>query len=382
MTGRVARVSLWVAAIVIVLLVVGEAGAFFALRAHLIVPLGDSATPWLPKDLATPLAVKYWREHNASLGYDYLPFIVWRHVPYNGEMIVVDNDGLRRTSHAHCERNAYTIWMFGGSTMWGSGSPDWETIPSFLAGEYVKGGRQVCVRNYGESGWVSTQEVIELMLELKRAQRKPDLVIFYDGVNDVTTAWQFGTPYAHDDLPLIKRFVENREKLKRGSFAYILQTNTLEMLRVLSSRAGFWSLFPRREQRRGQRASGDVVKRLARVTAEYYFQNVAIVKDLAQGYGFQYRFFWQPVVFVGQKPLTPDEVMIRDGQILVSPGLDTMHQLTYDLVQAAKLPHLFYIADVFDNRSDTIYIDWAHVSAEGNRLVATRMYEILRQQAL
>lgn len=39
--------------------------------------------------------------------------------------------------------------------MWGTGSPDWGTIPAFLQSglQALKGG-PVCVVNFGESGWV------------------------------------------------------------------------------------------------------------------------------------------------------------------------------------------------------------------------------------
>ena len=44
------------------------------------------------------------------------------------------------------------------------------------------------VTNFGETGYVSTQNLIALMLEL-RAGRRPDVVVFYDGVNDTYSAY-------------------------------------------------------------------------------------------------------------------------------------------------------------------------------------------------
>ena len=69
-----------------------------------------------------------------------------------------------------------------------------------LAEQNDKAGRSVCVRNYGETGWVSTQELIKLMLELKRTGRKPDLVIFYDGANDVYLPYQYGRVDVHNQF--------------------------------------------------------------------------------------------------------------------------------------------------------------------------------------
>jgi hypothetical protein len=68
------------------------------------------------------------------------------------------------------------------------GAPDWGTIPAYLQEELEERfNGAVCVVNYGEDGFASTQEVILLLIELQRGN-VPDAVIFYDGVNDVTAA--------------------------------------------------------------------------------------------------------------------------------------------------------------------------------------------------
>src|SRR5262249_2901133 len=85
----------------------------------------------------------------------YEPDVVWGRAPFEGKTIVVDAEGLRRTDHSRCDGKAYTIYMFGGSTLWGTGSPNWGTIPSLVAEMYEKSGRPVCVKNFGESAWVS-----------------------------------------------------------------------------------------------------------------------------------------------------------------------------------------------------------------------------------
>lgn len=43
------------------------------------------------------------------------------------------------------------------------------------------------------------------------------------------------------------------------------------------------------------------------------------------------------------------------------------------------MPHVLDIADVFDQVHDTIYFDQGHVNALGNRLVAQRIYAVVRR---
>ena len=56
---------------------------------------------------------------------------------------------------------------------------------------------RVEIRNLAEIGYVSTQEMIALVRELQSGYR-PDLVLFYDGVNDTTSALLEGEADAHD----------------------------------------------------------------------------------------------------------------------------------------------------------------------------------------
>lgn len=48
------------------------------------------------------------------------------------------------------------------------------------------------VSNFGQIGYVSTQKMLALFVQLKRGNR-PDIVIFYDGWNDVASTKQNGT---------------------------------------------------------------------------------------------------------------------------------------------------------------------------------------------
>ena len=120
-------------------------------------------------------------------------YVYWRRQPYQGRHINVDADGVRRTwtcpEDGSGTGEPLRIFTFGGSAMWGVGARDDFTIPSFLARKLQEKGIRCQVTNFGESGYVSTQEVIALLQQL-RDGNIPDLVIFYDGVNDIYSAYQ------------------------------------------------------------------------------------------------------------------------------------------------------------------------------------------------
>jgi hypothetical protein len=112
---------------------------------------------------------------------------------------------------------------------------------------------------------------------------------------------------------------------------------------------------------------------LADLIGEIYINNYRIVGALAQEYGFKYFFFWQPHLAVGEKVMTEDEQKFRSG---LNTTMVNLVRSTYGKISIAASHHknLLYIANVFDNQTEQIWIDtWGHVTPEGNRLVARKI---------
>ncbi|MBI4240696.1 MAG: SGNH/GDSL hydrolase family protein [Candidatus Rokubacteria bacterium] len=347
-----------------------EVGAFLVLSLYARTSTDPRSA--VPLYKAEPWGATYWREIPASGRFMYESYVVWRRIPYAGTTIVVDARGLRRTLNTRCDGKTYLIYMFGGSTLWGTGVPDWGTIPSLLADRLTKDGRPVCIVNYGESSWVSTQEVIKLMLELK-SDRKPDLVIFLDGANDIYTGYQLGPSDLHSNFDQLKRIFETANETRRGSFSYLFKTNTTTLLERLIARARTQQT----DSAQFNRSPADI-EQLANSLVESYLRNMDFIEVFARRYAFDYAVFWQPIIFAEGKPLSAEEEKILRAARRRSPGLPPLYQAAYRLVRNLKRSHLYYIADVFNANSDDIYIDMFHYGPEGNRLVAQRIYQVVR----
>ena len=106
---------------------------------------------------------------------------------------------------------------------------------------------------------------------------------------------------------------------------------------------------------------------------ETYIGNYEIVNALAQKYGFEALFFWQPQIAVGEKSLTNEELEMRRE---LDPVVVEFYQSVYHRVRqvAKKYKNLYYIADTFDSANSQIYIDQVHVTPVGNRLIAERIF--------
>ena len=134
----------------------------------------------------------------ARLRLRWIPYSYWISKPFTGKSINVDSDGLRHTWHNGLTglyspgKRIFRIFMFGGSTMFGWAESDDYTIPSAVVKALTQRGiGGVKVINFGQLGYVNTQELI-LLLEQLRQRNIPDLVIFYDGYNDTFSAFQNG----------------------------------------------------------------------------------------------------------------------------------------------------------------------------------------------
>lgn len=359
-----------VIAVTVILLVVLELVSFLALRA-----LRSSVFEETPgKRILAAYQGQTWapalaREEKAARQiYDYKPYIVWRSHPFHGETLNIDENGMRLTAHSHCDANQPTIWLFGGSTMRGNGSPDWGTIPSQLAELIEKSGQRACVRNFGEGAWVSTQEVTQLMLALKSESRKPNFVIFYDGANDMYVPYQSGKADVHMNFDTIKNQFAGQRALRDGGFSYLLQTNTVQLV---------FSLVAKGAQHEGDRpVPNPDLTGLAKASVNNYFANMDVVQGLAKQYGFDYAFFWQPVIYTSHKTLAGDEPQIKGSKKLAH--LAAWVPQMYEDVSGQQRPHFYDLTNTFDRTNQTLFLDWCHITMGGNGLIAQKMFEVVR----
>ena len=324
-----------------------------------------------------PWVRDYWNDfHSSRDDMRWTSYVYWRRRPRQSPYINVDERGIRATPTS-AANGTVTIFMFGGSTMWGSGARDEFTIPSILARELDRKGIKASITNYGETGWVSTQELIALELELRRGHR-PDLVIFYDGINDTYTAFQQGVAGIPQnefnrvsEFNFLEKSVKDRARLIAKDAALRLATRRLfDALRPDSGKGIGVKLD---ESAPGFALDDAGTVRLSREVIEIYAKNVDLVKALGDRYRFSSLFYWQPAV--SDKPhlteyektlsieMRPTERFFRQtnqalrDQQLDKPGPSRVRDLT----------------GVFAETSAPMFVDRFHLGETGNEVIAKQM---------
>ena len=338
----------------------------------------DALEPAVKLDLdqtGTPADREYWREFDQANKVTYHQYVLWRRAPYHGELLSIDQDGVRRTLNTQCDAKTPTLWMFGDSVMWGSGTPDAETIPSFIAEDYRKTGQPVCIVNYAEKGWSNTQEMLELIEQLKHSIRRPDIVLFYDGGTEAFTAYQAGRADVHSNYNSFKRFLDGWGDTQKAGFAYFRQTNTYRLL----DRIGVKTPFHRDPQAEPTSRLNTSV--LSAEVMENYLQNMDIVNLLAKQYGFRAIFAWYPNLAVGHKELTPYEQQVLHLEYEKFPHLGEMYKAVYERGSEIRRANFYDLSDCVDDQKITLYRGISHMRSEGDRIVADRLFQILKSEA-
>jgi hypothetical protein len=318
---------------------------------------------------------RYWKEFEQANKVSYHQYVLWRRAPYQGEVLSINQDGVRRTLHTQCDDKTFTIWMFGDSVMWGAGAPDDETIPSFVARDYEKAGRPVCIVNYAEKGWANSQEMIGLIEQLKHTTRKPDVVLFYDGGTEAFAAYQSGRADLHSNYNSFKNFLDKWGASQKAGFSYFRQTNTYRLLEKIAIREPFHN------KKDDVAVAARDTDTLSAAVVENYEQNMDIVDLLAKQYGFRAIFAWYPNMAVGHKELTPYEQQVLRMEYQKFPNLGSMYQDVYKRGLKLNHPDFHYLGDLLDEQKSSLYVGISHLKPEGNQIVADRLFDILEHPA-
>lgn len=307
-------------------------------------------------------AAGYWREEARTVQTtrsDWHPYVYFRRSPFHGDYINVDQKGVRATWNETPAPSPtqIKITVLGGSALWGTGARDDFTIPSALSKKLAANNIDTFVTNLGEGGYVSTQELLTLLLELRQGN-VPDVVIFYDGANDIFSAFQQGVAGIPQNE--YNRAAEFNQINWRGA-----------VLEKLSLYRAFAGLIARTRPPRTDQAN----VALANDVLDVYAANLRIVESLAKTYGFTVAYFWQPTIY-NKKNLSVWE----KGQIN-RYGEAQFFQQSDQLLKQRNLsdvyPNFHELTNIFGDDPNTVFIDLFHISEAGNDRVAEQIMQTL-----
>jgi lysophospholipase L1-like esterase len=307
----------------------------------------------------------YLREYEATFGLRWKPYVYFRRGFHAGVYINVDSAGHRRTVPGPISASdTVRVFCFGGSTMFGSYLRDSATIPSVISrrlARLVAPSAAIEVTNYGESGYVFTQEMLELELQL-RANNVPDVVVFYDGINDAAAAAQYG------EAGVPQNEWNRAREFAFGRAIYGSETGVGSDARAAfaigSAVAQRFQFFDRLREAVGSPAVPTRSSAaLARDVAATYAANVDLIEALSKAYGFRVLYVWQPTLHTTTKHLTlfEQQLLRQIEEDAFNRRLREMHLAVGPLLDSAIHPRVGgrFVNEIslFANDTSSVFLD-------------------------
>lgn len=317
-----------------------------------------------------------------SAGREFEQFLAWTRKSYSGKYVNSDAQGARKTWNPSVvdDSRAKTVYVFGGSTMFGWWARDDYTIASHVSRLLNKEAQEYLVHNYGQPGYTFMQEVMKLILLLREGHR-PDYVVFYDGVNDVYGAYQSGKAGTFQNILLIKDKLERKGPTSLQHFLLAAKGTLVKHSMIYRALKKTPSIFVKEPEFKetAARYSPEQLHTLAEDIADHYAISMDLLDGLSAAYGFKYLCFWQPVIYT-EKKLLPEESdpyyhpRIEDG------NLEAIYINIINMLEARKLENFHNIYDALAARTEPVYSDVYHLSERGNEIVAAKIAEIFKCQ--
>lgn len=343
----------------------------------------EKVYPGKNRDQIYKLLVENWMRP-----YLYEPFTQFKERPYRGDYVNVDENGFRFSADQVAwppSPENLNIFVFGGSTTFGYGVADRETVPSHLQEKLRERlGSHVAVYNFGRGYYYSTQERV-LFEQLLLSGHAPNIAIFIDGLNDFyqDVDEPFLTPRLREimDAPPATAFAKATEMAKELGRRAI----DLPIVRAVKDAAAW--LICSEKCEKADSATPDASADLGfsdpdalKKRIERYLANKKLIEAVAGAYHVEPVFVWQPVPTFKYDQKSHLFAPSDYGKNKYSlHGYKAMQELV------ARTPlgaNFLWCADIQEGVNEALYVDAVHYTASFSETVASCISGLLDDRHL
>ena len=300
---------------------------------------------------------KYHFAELKKLSSEYYDYIGWRRNEFKGRTININKAGYRNNS----KENKITdyikneVWFFGGSTLWGTGVKDDQTIPAIF--EKLS---NMPSSNFGESGY-TTQQNLNLLIKNYLMGGKPKIVFFYDGVNDIINK-------CRKELSFFSTGRENyiKDQLSKSNFSKLIDP----------AKQFFKIILNKFNSKSNAFYDCDTNQIKSDRIANNFVMNWEIAKNIVENNGGSFYPIFQPVSSVGE----PNTNHLELNYDIISGGITKQYLIMYKKIQkklSEKNFSYFDLTNIFNNK-EYYYIDFEHVSPNGNKKIAKSIFNKIK----
>lgn len=306
----------------------------------------------------------------------YADYYLYAPAPFCNPVLTIDGPHGERAT-VNPESAAFEIWVFGGSTILDVGAVDADTIPSQLSARLnadLPAG--VRVRNFGVSGFQSTQERTRFFEILRTEASPPAIVAFYDGFNEAVRSQEPRPGAIPADLT--SKVVALVEKRHATSLRYAIGGALSRFYTFTELLHPAWRALRGGPGPVQAGLAQDEIARRLDAGVENYLHNLRMVRAVAGAYGVDAHFFWQPMLFTKPHPGAHEEPHLPADWVAY---WDPIFRAFYDRVltdRRLRARDDFHdLTGVFDDVREDVFRDYGHLVPRGNAIVAAAMASIL-----
>ena len=266
---------------------------------------------------------------------------------YDGRYLnIVDGHRVSRQPEAKPELR---VWFFGGSTMFGLGQRDRGTIPSVISELAERDGVPIEVVNYGVPGYTNWSE-LQQYLELSSSDAPPpDLVVFYDGINDFTLA---------------------NERVDIGDV-------DPDHIQVWAQTPEAKAIFRQSVEAPEPVHQSERSSLVSTIGAAQYGRGIRAIRQVSAGSGVASAFYWQPTLQT-KKESKVDEPVFAELNAKQSWVPD--QRRVYNAIRAQSGEDVIDLSTALDGATAPVLMDWSHTNERGARMISEAMYRTLGPQ--
>jgi hypothetical protein len=206
-----------------------------------------------------------------------------------------------------------------------------------------------------------------LLIQLLQDGHRPNVVVFYDGVNEVLQQCRRETRHgSHAREDGIRSALAATKSENVYGLRYMTQP-LVALAHVVSGRIALWTRNETKHLDSLFNCHTDAGK--AQQVADSLIQDWEMARKLVEAHGGRFIGILQPVAHFSET--RKDHIRLPDIQ-------RKQYEAVYPLIRAkmAERPGLHDFTGVLD-RDEYIYIDFCHLSPNGNRHVAQKLVEVL-----
>jgi hypothetical protein len=317
----------------------------------------------------TPEETKELLTETWSRPFQYAPYTMFREAASEGTFVNVHARGFRSNQSGglfhdwppNKSNQALTIFVFGGSTVFGYGLPDNETIPARLEHHLrARGLKEAQVYNFGMGSFTAIQECI-LFQSLLSENAAPDMAIFVNGLNDFY--YLDGAPEFNEIFQ--KAFDERNDK--KPLYSLIRE---LPLAKALS--------LPFSEGQTALEHSNDATA--SENAANRYINSLRCISGMSREFGVETMFVLQPVpTFMANDVVHPFAEFGLGGHVNSAEG----YRLLQGMIEGApELPNFLNLSRMQTGSRKALYVDLVHYNREMADAIAEKISRAVLAKAV